>query len=683
MTNFSRLFTMSAVLLIGVLCTSTIACAQPNATTQESRRQDSRRVVYTINLPDTRTTLAGNVDLTTLDAGVQLSPYDYAIRGEGFRIEKTGFGGDRIGKFVLAGEYSRAKSLDLYVFHGPGEAAFNGQPITFERLDHGNWYAAHVPADRVRKGKGANTLTFRAGWSLGMDLDETPARSSSISEDGGKTFKPAPAEFYVHVRAEQFAPAGAVVSPVIELAAPDDEDIVRPMIDVDAIKLSMDVDQPVGTQTRLEVRTGQSRDLNDGTWTEWSTALGDWPIKPAPVVQWRVLLGTANARQSPVVRSVTITADVRVVHDAPNVKVVMSDQPRIAKSSYDFTWQPPSDRLKQLRETYKLDDVIAAGETEFDQFVLLRQWVRKQWPHNDMGSGVRTWDALEILGAPENMKGMCVHFGVTYTQCALALGFNARQIILDGHYVSEIWSNEHQKWVLMDVETTNSEGWNRYGTAHYVDAESGVPLNGWELNKRIVNGLASSIIQKLDMTNDAGVYKTHDRQYDAAGLAFFRRVAWPLRNNYLDQLEPWEEFHGQDHYRSNAYIWASHDAAGNTPEYSRRTTREEDINWTVNQVRIRLYATDDPNRVRTVSEVYQPNFAYLYYPTSVPPSNDQPWMRVPTTVAKEAGLAPSFISIVYGLRSAQQRYIVVRPSNTFGRPGVPSTVQFEINANPK
>jgi hypothetical protein len=37
-------------------------------------------------------------------------------------------------------------------------------------------------------------------------------------------------------------------------------------------------------------------------------------------------------------------------------------------------------KIKQLREKYKLDDVVAAGKTEFEKQVLLMAWVKKSIP---------------------------------------------------------------------------------------------------------------------------------------------------------------------------------------------------------------------------------------------------------------------------------------------------------------
>ena len=156
-------------------------------------------------------------------------------------------------------------------------------------------------------------------------------------------------------------------------------------------------------------------------------------------MQWRATLTTKDYARTPVIDEVRIEADVLVKVDAPDTMTVQAfDNPRIVRSSFPFTYQPPSDRLAKLRTQYKLDDVIAAGKTEMDKYILLRNWVRKQWPHNE-GNCWRPWDAFSILGAPAGDHGMCVHFGVTFTQCALALGFNARQLILTNHYVSEIW----------------------------------------------------------------------------------------------------------------------------------------------------------------------------------------------------------------------------------------------------
>src|SRR5207253_10481174 len=128
--------------------------------------------------------------------------------------------------------------------------------------------------------------------------------------------------------------------------------------------------------------------------------------------------------------------------------------PRIGATR--FVYQGPSPRLKLLRERYKLDEVIAPGKTEMEQLMLLRYWVRNQWHTawgNHPAAWMPPWDALIILESKDqpDCLTMCTHYAAVFTQCCLALGWNARHCILDHHCVAEVYVQSHNKWVMMDA----------------------------------------------------------------------------------------------------------------------------------------------------------------------------------------------------------------------------------------
>src|SRR5262249_54830283 len=127
-----------------------------------------------------------------------------------------------------------------------------------------------------------------------------------------------------------------------------------------------------------------------------------------------------------------------------------------APGSLHFGYQAPSPRLKALRERYKLDQVIAPGKTEMEQLILLRHWVRNQWHcawEGGADAWMPPWDALIILDSKDQpgCLTMCTHYAAVYTQCCLALGWNARHCILDHHCTAEVYVNQHRKWVMMDA----------------------------------------------------------------------------------------------------------------------------------------------------------------------------------------------------------------------------------------
>src|SRR5258705_9081811 len=72
------------------------------------------------------------------------------------------------------------------------------------------------------------------------------------------------------------------------------------------------------------------------------------------------------------------------------------------------SWTNP--RLKELRERYKLDDVIAPGRDEFEKQVLLMDWVHRQFKKFGKPSTAAK-GALDILeGIEQGHTFFCAHY---------------------------------------------------------------------------------------------------------------------------------------------------------------------------------------------------------------------------------------------------------------------------------
>ena len=162
--------------------------------------------------------------------------------------------------------------------------------------------------------------------------------------------------------------------------------------------------------------------------------------------------------------------------------------PEVVKSQITFRTLPYSDSiLTELRERYHLRDVIAGARDELDAQFRLKHWV---WTKIENGTPtVEVNNALDILEqAAAGKKFWCSYFAITYTQCALALGWQARKIALDHyhepggvrsrhHGAAEVWSNQLGKWLYMDSQSD----------MHF--EKNGTPLNAWEVRSEwLANG---------------------------------------------------------------------------------------------------------------------------------------------------------------------------------------------------
>ena len=546
-----------------------------------------------------------SIDAVTSPGQVVLAPTEMVLTQMGDRISKVSFGGQKVGRDVFGLDAVQATAATLYFFNGTGGVSLNGNALAVGALPYGGWSTATVnPAWLIA---GSNELRFTSGFTLGMDLNQDGAGVSQISSNGGATWQAASGPYLAHLRLWSHPSSGLLTSPVIDLANPDGHDAIRPQLDVTNVQIIPTANTPAATGIVLEARSG-STPLTDATWSNWTSAAG---VAPARYVQWRASLETTNGAQTPALNSVEVRADAHVLAPANGgLTIQQFDNQHIVRSSLPYTYQGPSANLVQLRQQFDLDGVVAAGTTDMEKLVLLRNWVRRQWPGNDAGSGIRTWNALEILNAPAGQHGMCVHFATVFSQCALALGYTARPIVLNGHFVADVWSDEYRKWVLMDVEAINGGDLNKYATGMFLDKDTRVPLDAVELHRAVVEGTTANVTQQVYMMV-GGTFKMVERA--AQDMGVFSYFAYVNRNNHIDQLQPWEEYHGEDYYHSDQYQWWTDTATPLCAEYSGYTNRDEDFNPTLDQAQLTLTATADPSKLSVLVQTFTPNFDVFEY----------------------------------------------------------------------
>jgi len=624
------------------------------------------------------------IDVRSARGFVRLVSEDYVIHGEGNYVfgmtpergfgRKLKFAPDSMGRKVFELDAVEARGAEVFAFSGKGKASLNGHPIEFaDYPHHGGWTRAEIDPGFLRRGR--NELIFHAGFRIAQDREKDPPKFSAISRDAGKTWQPAEGgEFLVHLRLHRHPSQGTITSPVIDLADPQDKDLICPLLSVERVSVECNAFTPKGTSVTLEARAG-AVPLPDASWSDWQAAKS---VRPGRYVQWRAILRTRDRWQTPVLSRVSVRADVKVLADPTRQGLTIKgfrNQAAI-RSSYPYGFQRPSEKLKTLRDQYKLDEVVAPGKTELEKLILLRNWARRQWPYNDGFGG--TWDALSILSAPKGKKGMCVHFATLFTQCALALGFNARQIVISHHFVADVWSDQHQKWILMDVEGVYPPtGFKKYGTAHYVDARRKLPLNCLDVHRAyhraldLGKGTIEDVLQIYSFDTEQGEFVPHEMTREPRTLSPYSRFSYPPRNNYLDRLEPWEEFHGNDHYHSNSYLWwRSESPRGLEPQYSLKSDRVGDFYWTPNRVHLTLTATRRPDVLTVTADTFTPNLKALLYRIG-----RGEWQSV-----GENGrdLDSRCVSFDWELAKGANA-LVVKAANVFDREGVVSSASVQLD----
>ncbi len=278
----------------------------------------------------------------------------------------------------------------------------------------------------------------------------------------------------------------------------------------------------------------------------------------------------------------------------------------------DFRYQPYDEpRLATLREKYRLDDVIRAANDEFESMVLLRYWARSQFKRADYQPLMENFDALEVLDRGYRDHGQpyshCAHYDpchfspLFYAQVMLSMGHQAR-VIAFGHAITEVWSNQHRKWVAMDAELD-----------HHFE-KNGVPLSTVDLVKencadapttvRIVRGpefcggenptMAHLRVRALAAADTVKWYKTHMELID-------------LRNDWMTN----HYFPGHPRRsEANSLVYSEPRLALPRHFHNRmrkQTSDESDFNWTLNQAEILVDGPVD-DTVNLTFRTVTPNF---------------------------------------------------------------------------
>ncbi len=600
--------------------------------------------------------------------------------------------------FVL--DSTQLNDAELFFYGSAKQIRVNGKAVSPpQRLVSTGWGRVTVPPEILKVG--ANEIVFSGGGGLLLEPGRGPGRSFK-SSDGGKSWSARTlgkdgdqqGEYLIRLRLGRHTPEARVASQVFDLwAARTGEVGTSGKVTRFHSLAALAQKQPDDTRLKVSLRTGATPAPDEKSWTAWMPLERDYrPDVRTQGHRWAQLrfhLSTARPQATPRLPArFELAFDFQASAPASAGKLTVSRPKRhdLAIGATPFVYQAPSPRVKLLRERYRLDQVIAAGKTEMEQLMLLRYWVRNQW-HTAWGSNAAAWmppwDALIILESKDqpDCLTMCTHYAAVFTQCAVALGWNARHCILDHHCVAEVYVTQHRKWAMMDAG--NSAQRADVGL-HF--ERNGVPLSALELHLAQRSGKTADItvhftparlvekVAPLCRPAPATAKKGPPRpdviplaelhKFPVCQLDNYRRYAFPPRNNYLTSLVPGELYQGWSEYFYDGYCWVG-DTPDNpqiSPEYSQglSPSRPQDIDWSLNWSRIHLSATGKPGEVRVDVETDTPNLARLEKQTA---AGKEAWGPTP----------PSF---VWRLQPGVN-VLAVRGVNHWGKAGSEDRVRVE------
>lgn len=279
--------------------------------------------------------------------------------------------------------------------------------------------------------------------------------------------------------------------------------------------------------------------------------------------------------------------------------------------------------LGLLRERERLDEVTAGAASEFDALVRLRHWARRQWSEPRGETDAEPFpNALAILDrirSGDLPGGLCSEYAAVLVQACLAMGHQARLVMLEsrsgsGHRSVEVWSNEFDKWVLMDP----------YLDAHF--ELEGTPLNALDLHRALADGATGAV---RAVPGPAGGHLPPDQ-----ALALFHHVTVIMRNNHLSDRDP----------VINRYSLGFQDELSDgRPDISRRRSRSAaDLYWRVNQTVLQTRAGDSLGGTLTIeARTNTPGFSRF----EARGGPREPWRAVPATFLWPAARGESTVEV--------------------------------------
>jgi len=499
--------------------------------------------------------------------------------------------------------YSPCREVEVLFYAGwnkhasPTLVEVNGNALTHTRDESkmltGGWDRFMVPGRYLHKGR--NEIVFHGPCSLWVDADAPAGHSAKRLEPDGYWKNEAlgsnddlEGEYVIRIRVRGYPEKGTLTSPIVDVGKillEGEDRSVSPAVEMSGLHLSAKSQKPPGTSIRFEIRAGSTPDGHPGNWTPWFPVSDPGKISNQRFIQWRATLETGNMNRTPRLEEVTLKGKGKTVGaNRGHLKALVAPDNEVARSSYEFTYADPHHpRMRHLREKYNLEKIAEPGKNDAEKMFLISQWVREQWEGWDMGKYdyCPQWDALEVLElAPAGLGlGMCTHYAATFVQCAAALGYTARSVIVDHHCLAEAWSDHYGKWVFVDTGLVA-----KVPKAFMYKAGDGTPVNALELHDRYLKGSAADIRVVPDPPFS-------QEEWWKRYLNLYCRFGIPLRNDHLYNPLPQELEHGHAQYHWDGYLWWTDELDPRYPEYSLLANRPEDFYWTLNKTLVHVRDT--------------------------------------------------------------------------------------------
>ncbi len=408
------------------------------------------------------------------------------------------------------------------------------------------------------------------------------------------------------------------------MAANSDIGVVRQPVQVTGLRVSYRKIIHSGDSLVLLVRTGNTPDVSDSSWSGWAS-IPSLELARSEIhgrfLQMKFLFRSSDPLNSPTLMFVSAQTTYFLKYDdvSGSIKVVSSLNHPLVQSALSFKFEDPQNaRLQEFRKKYNLDSVLYAASTEFEKLLKLKTWVAKQWKWHLLRpeQNFLAWDADQILTYDSlgTRGGFCIDYAIVFMEAAQSFGIPVRIVIMNysvwgGHEVPEVWSEDYGKWIMLDPNFDT----------YFVDPGTGVPYNALELHRIFLNAYYphSSIDRDswsrknlVDMVKARGKEEipvmcitgggadggtlTHYAWLDpmidlypyTGGFGFLSAgyLRYMPRSNFLSQPYPIPVNEGRTHWPWTGYYCWYDERTPAAAEDMIFTTRENDLYWNLNEV---------------------------------------------------------------------------------------------------
>ncbi len=296
-----------------------------------------------------------------------------------------------------------------------------------------------------------------------------------------------------------------------------------------------------------------------------------------------------------------------ILKNGRNVTCIGLDNDEVVHSAYPFIYEKyENQKLHYLRKLYRLEEIVSAGKNDFEKMLLLNEWLVNHVPFGSPPP-IRP-DAMHVL--ENGLTGQtfnCTYLSFTLMQMYMALGYTARKITSVGHGTLDVWSDYWGKWIQIDPSR------NSYYRMRY----TGVPLNSNEIRREHWKngGIDMEMVYGTEQRAERVTLEKREKdgllQYRTDG---YQWVAYKSRNNFFEIPFAYWNFDYlilEDEFNRDQ-IWTTGNKTDTREILGTRTSRVEDVFWTLNQACIHLYDKEDAGLLVQL-ETVTPNFKTFEY----------------------------------------------------------------------